>query len=1173
MLLGWDIDGSFLNGHMALQRALSGWTFYQGLGANNAPFSAQVPLFATEALLEALRASATATQWIVTGVVLALLPVSMVAYTAVVYPRKFAIRLIAPIAVFFNLYVAVSNNTNPYLHFNAAMAAGPLIAAIVISLARRRSVLKATYLVLAAAAVSITGSNVAGAAVAILSLVVFTLFGLVVQRIPVRRCLFPLSIYLLLNCFWILPVAHYFAANSSEVQRSQYAILWGDSTLRSISEAATTHNWLRLVGTWEWVHADAKGQGYTSFSALYDSNPLYNLLSFLLLALASVGALLRWRTAWPFAVFFLITWFLMKGTAPPFGAAYMWLYQHTPGFKVFRNPYTKFGIGTIPSLAILSAIGVDALQSFFRGWKRAAFVAGVALAIAASIQPYWTGKMFKRDVYMQNYYVRVPSDYYRAAEYLNEKADPRGRALVFPFFPNLSYSALNWNFVGPDPLRFLVSRPTIFEANGYADPFVAVVFSGVNTSADELLRAVDRADIHYVLVHRDMVPEIYGADRFQDSERLLVRAGAKKIRSFGQSLDLYQFPLTKSAASYHVLAVSSQAIAGYGLSSKDLYAVSRRATIVASRIVPTLRTSLPVQLSALSLPAVVGIHIGAAGNLIPSVVNAAADSARPTRSLFLKGQIFSDGISGDLFPGAFPAALLAPATRMSAVPWRNVDSYAGPPSSQVYRVVPIYVNSGDHVYSLQYRALSLATSVGVSIRCCYPHHNLVLSKDLYLTLDGRRRAVGFRISVPRSVLASLCIFGNGAGLIAASPARIVSYSVKKEETIVVPETIGVPATASTRGPLRLPFYSLADHFNGRDAAALAYELKTEGRIQILPKGEALPSSLYRPPSDVRSITLTSGFPYSDQMTAEVTEPGVLILSEAWNKDWIASAEGQPLQKVLADGVFDGWQVQKAERVQLTFWPRILFFIGAAISLAAALLVLFVSLSARRCRVKIAIDARFLRIPRGIGNYVHGLLTALSRTDSNHTFTLYLDSAAARNRVPNDGRFRAVVLQPQFYPYWEQVVLPRAISKEKFDVLHCPGNTGPISSVGKTRLVLTVHDVIYLLRQFDGPKTVSHHMQTAYYRAIVPRAASNAALVLTDSRFSRADIVSRLHVANDKVSVIHLALARNSVTTEAGARILSVAFAGNDRTSWLLRRKILVRTLLGSLKRLALQPNR
>lgn len=159
------------------------------------------------------------------------------------------------------------------------------------------------------------------------------------------------------------------------------------------------------------------------------------------------------------------------------------------------------------------------------------------------------------------------------------------------------------------------------------------------------------------------------------------------------------------------------------------------------------------------------------------------------------------------------------------------------------------------------------------------------------------------------------------------------------------------------------------------------------------------------------------------------------------------------------------------------------------------------------RLRIGIDARLLRYRRGIGNFVQHLLDALARLDTPHEFILYLDSEAAVPLAPVHPRFTTRVLSPRIYPIWEQLSLPAQVRRDKIHVLHCPANAGPLQMPASTRLVLTIHDVMYMLPRTTLPASPSLYQRIGrgYLNWVVPRVANKAAAVTTISEFSRDDI--------------------------------------------------------------------
>jgi glycosyltransferase involved in cell wall biosynthesis len=171
---------------------------------------------------------------------------------------------------------------------------------------------------------------------------------------------------------------------------------------------------------------------------------------------------------------------------------------------------------------------------------------------------------------------------------------------------------------------------------------------------------------------------------------------------------------------------------------------------------------------------------------------------------------------------------------------------------------------------------------------------------------------------------------------------------------------------------------------------------------------------------------------------------------------------------------------------------------------------------------VAIDARLMTYRRGMGSFVLHLLQHYIALASGHEFILYVDSADAQDALhPYPGwRFRNLGKLP--YPLWEQVLLPAALLKDKPDVLHCPANTGPLVVPPRTRLVMTIHDVMYLLPESMLPRSPALYQRLGrtYRRLVVPPVARRATIISTVSDFSKRDIEHHLRISADRVEVVY-----------------------------------------------------
>jgi glycosyltransferase involved in cell wall biosynthesis len=170
-------------------------------------------------------------------------------------------------------------------------------------------------------------------------------------------------------------------------------------------------------------------------------------------------------------------------------------------------------------------------------------------------------------------------------------------------------------------------------------------------------------------------------------------------------------------------------------------------------------------------------------------------------------------------------------------------------------------------------------------------------------------------------------------------------------------------------------------------------------------------------------------------------------------------------------------------------------------------------------LRIGIDGRILSTDRGMGRALRFILEPLFELGASDDFYLYTGPAPLR--VPVRSNVRVRPLATGVVPIYEQIYLPRAVSKDSLDVLWCPPNTGP--SRLKTPVVLTLHDVIFRHRGALLPPSPSLYQRLGrtYTDWSATRLTKSAARIVTISEFSAAEIRDLLHVPPEKISVIPL----------------------------------------------------
>ncbi len=183
-------------------------------------------------------------------------------------------------------------------------------------------------------------------------------------------------------------------------------------------------------------------------------------------------------------------------------------------------------------------------------------------------------------------------------------------------------------------------------------------------------------------------------------------------------------------------------------------------------------------------------------------------------------------------------------------------------------------------------------------------------------------------------------------------------------------------------------------------------------------------------------------------------------------------------------------------------------------------------------MRIGINALFL-IPGKVGGsetYLRSLVRALEAHEAarEHDFVLYVNREAAGTfelervrevRCPIDGENRVARLA------YEQVVLPLHAARDRIELLHSPGYTGPL--VLPCASIVSILDLNYHFHPEDW-STAGLWAN----RALIPSVARRATRILTISESSRRAIIDVLGVPASKIDVSLLGADDNLVAPAA-----------------------------------------
>ena len=196
-------------------------------------------------------------------------------------------------------------------------------------------------------------------------------------------------------------------------------------------------------------------------------------------------------------------------------------------------------------------------------------------------------------------------------------------------------------------------------------------------------------------------------------------------------------------------------------------------------------------------------------------------------------------------------------------------------------------------------------------------------------------------------------------------------------------------------------------------------------------------------------------------------------------------------------------------------------------------------------LRFGIDAReLLGEATGVGRYLGELLLRwTARSDAaRRRFVLYsperLPSAFADSFPPETTDLRVVGAGAGRGTWWEQTHLRGAVRSDPLDVFFAPAYTAPIGT--PVPLAVTIHDISFVahpewFRAREGLRR----------RWLTRRSARSAAVVFTDSQFSRSELEGRLHIDASRIVVIPPGVTdRGGHAVDRAAREPVVLFVGS-----------------------------
>lgn len=177
-------------------------------------------------------------------------------------------------------------------------------------------------------------------------------------------------------------------------------------------------------------------------------------------------------------------------------------------------------------------------------------------------------------------------------------------------------------------------------------------------------------------------------------------------------------------------------------------------------------------------------------------------------------------------------------------------------------------------------------------------------------------------------------------------------------------------------------------------------------------------------------------------------------------------------------------------------------------------------------MKIGIEAQriFRKKKHGMDIVALQLIRQLQQVDTPFEFVVFVKDDEDHTAIEETARCRIVRIPSAPYPYWEQVLLPRAARAHGVDLLHCTSNTAPLRL--DIPLIVTLHDIIYLEQLNFTQGTWYQIFGNFYRRWNVPQVVKRARQIITVSEYERQRILQHFNLPPATVATVYNGVGEN-----------------------------------------------
>ncbi len=299
-----------------------------------------------------------------------------------------------------------------------------------------------------------------------------------------------LVIWIICNLWWLMPVWGLKDNSYAEMKNSP-------NNLISLNEVSQYYNISDILLLRQEYFFNANGP----WSVKYTAQKFF-VISYVLLLFCIIGVIASIRKKeQPFIlILFIIAFFLIKGTDPPFGKEiFNFLFTYIPFTQVIRNPYEKLGLLFVLPYIIFSSYGITVIAKKVKRFEYVLLLVVVLIFCFYLVKP-----MLSENFFPLTYDVTVPNYYLLTNNYIKKRTT--NRLFSLPYL-NDSTVHYDWGYVGEEPSEFLFDNESLSKTSHIPSVDAYYLMLGKYLPQKNFPKLLELVNSDTIVMHNDFVNE------------------------------------------------------------------------------------------------------------------------------------------------------------------------------------------------------------------------------------------------------------------------------------------------------------------------------------------------------------------------------------------------------------------------------------------------------------------------------------------------------------------------------------------------------------------------------------------------------------------------------------------------------------------------------------------